>query len=110
MRRATMRMTFESSTIRQLFITRTSGPVSASPAPYLTSGRLGAPHGQQARHFENDQQLALQAVDAARDIAPARIEGRGITLVGLGRQAHDLADGVDDQAVELALVVDDHTH
>src|SRR3546814_10943539 len=94
--RATMRTTFESSTIRQDFMfqlqlpSRSCGPhpccFQAAPRPGAVrgpangSGGLDAAVIQSAVHVEHHQPLLVQAVDAQRVLAELRVERRRIAL------------------------------
>src|SRR5260221_4063798 len=107
-RRATFRTTRESSTMRQDFMTSLS---AIHVIGHGSSGRFRAGRDiKQARDIEHHQQRAVEPVDAGRDFTPARIEGRRIALEIRRREAEDLADGIDHQAVELAAMIDDHAH
>src|SRR6266851_3820008 len=107
-RRATLRTTRESSTMRQDFMTSLS---AIQVIGHGGSGRFRAGRDiKQARDVEHHQQRAFEPVDAGRDFTPARIEGRRIALEIRRREAEDLADGIDHQAVELPAMIDDHAH
>src|ERR1044072_1439075 len=88
MRRATLRMTLESSTTRQVFIWGLQ----------LLPFRVGLSCRHQVRHdFENaidvehDHELAVEAVDAAGQLGHARVEIDRIFLAALFGQPQHLA-------------------
>src|SRR5205807_2199501 len=85
-------------------------PRSARLSRTPPSRRRSAGEIEHAIDLQHHQQLAVEPEDAAGNLAPLRIEGRRVGFVALGRQAQDLADGVDDQAVELARMLDDDAH
>src|ERR1051326_602955 len=107
MRRATFRTTFESSTMRQDFMPRFS-------LAYSIDGPSGRSRSrgqiQRLRHVEHDQQIAVETVAARGYLAPDRVEGHRVALGGARAKAQDLADAVDQQAVELSAVIDHHVH
>src|SRR5580698_1182713 len=91
MRRATLRMTLESSTTRHVFISASISslspkgtfPFAASangcPPPIL--GRQHVRHDfEDAIDVEHDHKLAVEAVDAAGELGHARIEVDGVLL------------------------------
>src|SRR6476646_4076546 len=129
MRRATFRMTLESSTTRHVLIlglyfpipegnVSTGKPVyactvtnscAASWAAFLCSLCVG----HQFEHtvdVEDDHELAVEAVDAAGELGHPRIEIDGIFLAAVVGQPQHLADLVDQEAVGLAAQIDADRH
>src|SRR4051794_9883934 len=109
-RRATLRMTLESSTTRHVFISVSvslqisrrafpDGQCSLSPV----SGRLLARYDlQTALDVENDHQLSIQPMHARRHLRHPRIEIDRIDLAAFIRELHHLADRIDQKPVGLA--------
>src|SRR5690348_4939856 len=92
MRRATLRMTLESSTMRQVFIV-------SSPCPNFSGGLCRRADVQYALDVDHHQQTTVESVNSARN---SREPGIEIDRVGLAirfREAQHLADVVDHQAV-----------
>src|SRR6185437_8478724 len=105
MRRATFRTTRESSTMRQDFMSGYSGRRDAG------SRRLGARgEVEHTGDVEHDKQALVEAIDAARDLAPHRVERRRVALRGFVAETQYFAHRVDHDAVEFAAVIDDHAH
>src|SRR6185295_3735949 len=107
MRRATLRMTLESSTTKQLFMAppRSSGvratrSRSLAPCPRAASCRHGAVrHVEHAVDVENHHQLSLQAVNAAGDAGKPRVEIDRVCLARVVAELEHLADAVDHEPV-----------
>src|SRR5690242_8765302 len=105
MRRATFRMTLESSTTRQVLMTASQfqipGPGDSSlqyscAVTAGASGRLGINRQfEDAIDVEHDHELAVEAVDAAGELGHAGIEVDGVFLPPLLGQPQHLADLVD---------------
>src|SRR5689334_18116119 len=116
-RRATLRMTLESSTTRQvLMLSPYVSSLSGHLIPYekLCCGLLCRHHVrcdlQHAIDIEDDHELAVEPVDAAGELGHAGVEVDGVFLAaGLG-QAQHLADGVDQEAIGFAAQVDADSH
>src|SRR5262249_31092116 len=91
-RRATLRTTLESSTMRQDFMSRTPGLRSdlARSCRIRAAGEV-----EDARDVEHDEERDVEPVDARGDSAPGRIERRGIALGIRAVEAQHLADAVD---------------
>src|SRR5579863_1900165 len=109
MRRATLRTTRESSTIRQDFMIR------YSVAPGHATGDLlgGFRPNREVQHTSDvkyDQQRLFQAINAAGDFTPNWIQRRRVALRRLAVEAEHLAHGIDHDAIELAAVIDDDAH
>jgi hypothetical protein len=64
---------------------------------------------EQPGDLEHHEERAVEPVDAGRHLAPQRIERRRVVLEPF-REAQHLADLIDDEAVELAAVIDDDAH
>src|SRR5262245_3844532 len=110
MRRATLRMTLESSTTRQVFITSFFlATVSPLPLPVglsrpACSRRLGVSANiENPVHIEHDQEIAIEAMHTRRYSREPRVEVDGIALAACRRQPDHLADRVDQEAVGFAL-------
>src|SRR6478735_4188728 len=69
----------------------------------LSGGEAVAGTLENAIDVENDDELALEPMNAGRDPRPAPVEIDGIGLAARAGQLHDLADLVDDEAKALAL-------
>src|SRR5262245_3454640 len=67
---------------------------------------ISVSEGEDAVDVEDQHQTAVETMHAERKILPGWIEGGGIRFKGLIPQAQDVTHGIDDQAVELALVFD----
>src|SRR6188472_2486032 len=116
-RRATLRMTLESSTTRHvlifgLYFHSPTGDVSIR---FLSTLRFLCRH--QIRHdfedaidIEDDHELSVEAVDAAGELGHAGIEIDGVFLAAVVGQPEHLADLVDQEAVGLAAQVDANRH
>src|SRR5438477_5096054 len=117
MRRATLRMTLESSTTRHVLISASN---SSSRREHFRSHFLAAviPLGRLyvVRHFEDaidiedDHELAVEAVDAAGELGHAGIEVDGVFLAAVIAEFEHLADLVDQEAVGFAAQVDADRH
>src|SRR5438477_4967766 len=99
MRRATFRITLESSTTKQVFMTvplRLVGRMRAADGPSSRqSGRDGVrSHIKHPINVENHQQLAIEPVHAGRHPRQARVEVDRIGLPGFLGELHDLADRI----------------
>src|ERR1700736_411588 len=107
MRRATLRMTLESSTTRQVFMT---GPFRwlhslGALCPCRRRASCCDRFGRRTEHLidvEHDHEVCLESVYADRDACELGVEIDRIGLAfGVGELDH-LADRVDEQAVGLA--------
>src|SRR5688572_1917716 len=105
MRRATLRITLESSTTKQDFITRYS---FKSLIISLTNscGDRAAADVEHPVDIEHDQKLALEPIDAGCNASEARIEIGGLGLAVAGGKLHHLADRIDQQPVGFAFELD----
>src|SRR6201999_1020452 len=107
MRRATFRMTLESSTTKQLFITCYS--------LYVSPNRRSCSNGtvsdfQHAIDIEHDHQLPLESIDAASHAIKPRIEIGRFRLTGIVPQHHHLANRIDQKPIGLAIELDADRH
>src|SRR5262245_44077347 len=100
-RRATLRMTLESSTTKHIFITPSlPSPVTRGPTPHGICLGVASCGDRLALHFkhpvdvEHHQQLAIEPHHAGRDARKARVEIGGLQLAVLVRDLHDLADRI----------------
>src|SRR5215467_8810926 len=116
-RRATLRMTLESSTTRQVFIasfflaTMSPLPLTVRFSLPVCSRRFGVSTDiEYPVHIEHDQEIAIEAMHARRYPRQPGVEIDGIALAARGRQPHHLADRVDQEAVGLALALDPDRH
>src|SRR5215470_704560 len=115
-RRATLRMTLESSTTRQVFIAASFFPCGQSAVPRCCSHpRLSrreriAAHVEHAIHVEDDEKLSFQPMYAGRDAREARVEIDRVCFAGVVRKLEHLADGVDEKPVGLTLDLDADRH
>src|SRR4051812_41465917 len=110
-RRATFRMTLESSTTRQVFISSSSLCWRVRPARFSVSSRLGAPADlEHTIDIEDDKQAALEPVHPRRNAGELGIEVDWIVLSAVGRKLHDLADRVYQQTIGFASVLDADRH
>src|SRR6201996_7382186 len=112
MRRATLRMTLESSTTRQVIIFR-----FFSLAALQLRLRFGSGSKCRLRHefedavdIEDDHELAVEAMDAAGELGHAGIEIDGVFLAAVVGQGQHLADLVDQEAVGFAAQIDADRH
>src|SRR5262245_41462859 len=108
MRRATLRITLESSTTKQDFITGTP-PSLASFLLCLCSGGTAA-DVEHTVNVENDQKLAFEPVHARSHAAEARIEIGRLRLAFARGKLHHFADRIDQQPVGFALELDADRH
>src|SRR5215472_3523891 len=115
-RRATLRMTLESSTTKQVFITphstlggRTRFDFNSTPSPCSCRGRLDA-EIEDAVDIENYQKLAVEPVHPSGETAEIAVEIDRVRLaLGLG-ELQDFADDVDQKAERFALGFDADRH
>src|SRR5690349_944968 len=104
-RRATLRMTLESSTTRQVFIAASRRLGSAEvvrPSVQFHSNSCRRSLVGEAKHavdVNQHQQLVLQAVNADRQLGEPRIEVDGIGLAQTVVELEHLTDAVDQQPV-----------
>src|SRR5262245_34001085 len=106
-RRATLRMTLESSTTKHFFIT--SSLPAGVPAPTksrYSRGLRAYANVEHAVDIENDQKLAVEPMDAGRNAHQRGLEIDRIVLAARRRQSQHLADRIDQEAVGLAPVFD----
>src|SRR5882672_10047588 len=115
-RRATLRMTLESSTIRQVFIApslrcRAGGPAplfhAAIQIPCRASCRLGP--GTDLEHtvdIENDEQAPIEPIHARRDTSEPAVEIDRVVLAASRMKLEHLADRIDQQAIGLTPAFD----
>src|SRR6266567_2943003 len=108
-RRATLRITLESSTTKQDFMTR----YSFKPVVALLTNSRG--HGaasdiQHAVDIELHQKLALEPVDADGDPRQPRIEIGGLGLALADGKRNHLANRIDQKTVRLALELNADRH
>src|SRR3569833_2725649 len=108
MRRATFRMTLESSTTKQLFITLYS--FCNLLAPPASSGNGAVLDVQNTIHVEHDHQLALEPVDAGGDAPKPRVEIRRLRFASVVAKRHHFADRIHQQAIRLGLDLDADRH
>src|SRR5262245_21434107 len=100
-RRATLRMTLESSTTRQIFITpsllyqRATRNVPFSSSALASCGDRTWLDIQNAIDVEHDHQLAFEPVNAGGDASEPPIEIGGLCLAGSVWQLHHFANGID---------------
>ena len=104
MRRATLRITAESSTTRQCFIGKTPDRMMRHAAGLRHRG------SQDRVDVEDDEQPVLEAVDAARERGPALVEIHRVRLVARRGELHHLADVVDEEAEGFAAVLEADRH
>src|SRR5205085_7815660 len=118
-RRATLRMTLESSTTRQVLMFGPYGSYSSLSGrlvPYENSAAacLRRHHVrcdlQHAIDIEDDHELAVEPVDTAGEFCHAGIEVDGVFFAaGIG-EPENLPDGVDQEPVGFATQVDADSH
>src|SRR5882757_1237872 len=108
-RRATLRMTLESSTTRQDFMTRYSSKTTCCPLANSRS-RRAASDVQHTVHIELDQKLALEPEDAGGDPRQPGIEIGGLGLARAIGKRHHLADRIDQKAIGLAFELNADRH
>src|SRR5215471_10799448 len=115
-RRATLRMTLESSTTRQVFIAASLFPCGSPQShdvvshPRLSRRERIAAHVEHAIHVEDDKKLSFQPMHAGRDARETRVEIDRVRFAGVVVQLEHLADGVDKKPVGLALELDSDRH
>src|SRR4051794_37799310 len=106
MRRATFRMTLESSTTRHVFIFGLYFPIpyTRDVSSFVTQACFSLLCRHQVRHdFENaidvehDHELAVEAVDAAGELGHAGIEVDGVFLTAVVAEPENLPDLVDQE-------------
>jgi hypothetical protein len=103
--RATIRTTFESSTISQDFISQ------SSTVPAFPLGRnRGAPIIQQAVIIDHNQNAFCQAIDTLGKLVPGRIQRSRIAFKFISWQPKDFPNGINCQAIKLISPFNDHTH
>src|ERR1043165_204215 len=114
MRRATLRMTLESSPTRQVFMAPHLLPGSV---PGLRSAALSLLCGQRLRRaieyvidVENDHELSIEAMHASGHPREPRIEIDRVRLQRRLAELHHLADRIDQQAVGFTLEFDADGH
>src|SRR5262245_6998361 len=115
MRRATLRMTLESSTTRQVFIARKLPTMDGCPCTRTdqtdrSRGQGVAAGLEDAVDVEDHHQLAFEAMHAARDAGEMLVE---IHRVGLARtvgELEHLADAIDQEPVGFAAQLDADGH
>src|SRR5579859_2954582 len=103
-RRATFRMTLESSTTRHVLMAASlvfSSPTGTFPfqfaAPDALRGLCIRREFEHAIDIEDDHELAVEAVDAAGELGHAGVEIDGVVFFAVLGQAQDLADLVDQE-------------
>src|SRR5271154_20115 len=116
MRRATLRMTLESSTTRHVLILAPQFPIPDT-GHFHSSFSLRAScrlqFGGDFEHaidVEHDHELTVEAMDAAGELGHARIEIDRIFLAAVIGQPQHLADLVDQQTVGFAAQIDADCH
>src|SRR5215475_11279115 len=102
MRRATLRMTLESSTTKQVFIVQPHCVRAQFPF-HQTASRRGRLHFdvEHAVDIENHQKLSIEPVDTGRHARQPWIEVRRVWLARHVVELEDLANTVDQQSVRL---------
>src|ERR1700704_4218704 len=114
MRRATFRMTLESSTTRHVFILGLQLyqiPRGMFPFKLRSSCRHQVRHDfENAIDVEDDHELAVETVNAAGELGHAGIEVDGVFFAAVIVEFQDLADLIDQQAVGLAAQIDADRH
>src|SRR5579875_3845486 len=118
--RATLRITLESSTTRQVFIVSHSSfagepaaTVLAVPSIFMRRGLGGGRVGAQVEHpidVQHDQELAVEAVYAGRQGGEPAVEIDRIGLAVAVRQLEHFADAVDQQPERFAAGFDADRH
>src|SRR6266446_3514703 len=119
-RRATFRMTLESSTTRHVLIFGLCFPrfpKGTFPFQVLSTLALGLLCCFQVGHdfedaidVEDDHELAVESMDAAGELGHAGIEVDGVFLAAVVGQFEHLSDLVDQEAVGLAAQIDADRH
>src|SRR5882724_674194 len=106
MRRATFRMTLESSTTRHVFILGLQLhqiPRGMFPFQLRSSCRHQVRHDfENAIDVEDDHELAVETVNTAGELGHAGVEIDGVFLAAIIAEFQDFADLVDQQAVGFA--------
>src|SRR6188508_1559311 len=111
-RRATFRMTLESSTTKQVFIVLPSLCSRLIPIPIPAASRRDRLH-RDVEHtvdVENHKQLAIEPINSGRYACQSCIEIARIWFPRLIVQLEHLADTVDEQAVGFATRFDADRH
>src|SRR4029434_7583093 len=110
MRRATFRMTLESSTTRHVFILGLDLhqiPRGMFPFQIRSSCRHQIRHDfENAIDVEDDHELAVEPMNTAGERVRAVIEMDGVVLAAVIVKFEDLADLIDQEAVGLAAQID----
>src|SRR3979490_1540579 len=120
-RRATFRITIESSTTRHVLIFGLYFPSLPKRGTFrfqvLSTLALGCLCGLQIGHdfedaidVEDDHELTVEAMDAAGEFGHAGIEIDGVFLAAVVAQFEHLADLIDQEAIGLAAQVDANRH
>src|ERR1700716_700484 len=117
-RRATFRMTLESSTTRHVLISASTSPPrgrchAVAFPPYLLPilcRQLVWNDFEDAIDIEDDHELAVEAMHAAGEFGHAGIEVDGVFLAAIVGEFQDLADLVDQEAIGFAAQVDADRH
>src|SRR5947208_12674991 len=116
-RRATFRITLESSTTRHVLIfglcfprfPKGTFPFSTLALGLLCRFQVGHDF-EDAIDVEDDHELAVEAMDAAGELGHAGIEVDGIFLAAVVAEFEHLADLVDQEAVGFTAQVDADRH
>src|SRR5882724_541280 len=121
MRRATFRMTLESSTTRHVLISASAsrspeGDVSIATHVYAVAVSPIL-RREQVRHdfedaidIEDDHELTIEAMHAARELRHAGVEVDGVFLAAVVGELEHLADLIDQKPVGFAAQIDAHRH
>src|SRR2546430_14349596 len=117
MRRATFRMTLESSTTRHVLISASNSsstkehfvPAFLSQLSPLRRLRV-VREFEDAVDIEDDHELSVQSVNTAGELGHAGIEVDGVFLAAVVGQLQDLADVVDQEGVGFPAHVDADRH
>src|SRR5581483_6205961 len=114
-RRATFRMTLESSTTRHVLMTASHflppTGMSAFQLCVARSCRLCIRRElEHAIDSEDDHELAIETVNATGQLGHARIEIDGVLFLAVLGQAQHLTDLVDQESVGFTAQVDAHRH
>src|SRR3981189_588810 len=109
MRRATFRMTLESSTTRHVFILASTSFQDPKRVVSITDrmhralrglcGQLVGCDFKDAVDVEHDHQLSVEAVNAGGHLGHARVEIYRVDLAAFVRELQNLADRIDQQPV-----------
>src|SRR4051794_21468470 len=119
-RRATFRMTLESSTTRHVLIFGLMLPIpnrDVFVSTFIYVFACSCLRRHQIRHdfehaidIEDDHELSVEAMDAAGELGHAGIEIDGIFLAAVIGESENLPDLVDQEPVGFATQVDAHRH